>query len=103
MAKSIKRIAVTGEVGSNYWHVDDVPWEDIEGRTGHQFSESDREEIRAIAGQALAQYDVAFGAPSASEVEALRNEIIQHVQRHCRDYEEISDTGRPACNEERWA
>ena len=78
MAKSIKRIAVTGEVWSNYWHVDDVPWEDIEGRTGHQFSESDREEIRAIASQALAQYDVAFGAPSASEVEALRNEIIQH-------------------------
>ena len=78
MAKSTKRIAVTGEAGPNYWHVDDMPWEDIEWRTGHQFSESDREEIRAIASQALAQYDVAVDSPSASEVEALRKEIIQH-------------------------
>ena len=78
MAKSTKRIAVTGEVGPNYWHVDDMPWEDIEGRTGHQFSETDREEIRAIASQALAQYDIAVDSPRVSEVEALQNEIIQH-------------------------
>lgn len=78
MAKGTKRIAVTGEVRPNYQYFTDLPWEDVEKQTGREFSEADRKEIHAIVNHALAEYDVAVSAPSAKEVEALRNEIIEH-------------------------
>ena len=80
MARSTRRIAVTGAAGSNYWNVEDMPWADIERRTGVQFSEEHRREIHILARDAIAEYDVAVGSPAVGDVKALRDEILLHAK-----------------------
>jgi hypothetical protein len=80
MPRGKKHIAVTGEVGLVYQNVTDMPWEDIERQTGKRFSDDDRQEIYSIAGAAMAEYDVAVGAPPANDVEKLRKRIIKHAE-----------------------
>lgn len=79
MARSTKRVPVTGKVGPNYWTVDAMPWADIEEQTGVNFSEESRREIHWCTYWALAERDVASSSPTSGDVDALRAQIIHHA------------------------
>lgn len=76
MARSTKRIAVSGKADMPYWKTEDMPWANIEAATGVTFCVSYRHEIFRCVSVAFAQRSVSVDAASAKEVEALRKRIL---------------------------